>query len=70
MIKDSDEEFLMASSGEGSFSLLSPRRRGTGASLAPITTTPWMENAPASQAMMTVLTWMAAPRLKTVIPFK
>jgi hypothetical protein len=45
MIEDSAEEFLMASSGEGSFSLPSPRRCGIGASLAPVITTPRMENA-------------------------
>jgi hypothetical protein len=45
MIEDLAEEFLTVSSGEGSFGLLSPRRRDTGASLAPTTTTPWMENA-------------------------
>jgi hypothetical protein len=45
MIEDSAEEFLMASIGEGSFGRPSPRRRSTGASLAPSTTTSWMENA-------------------------
>jgi hypothetical protein len=37
-------------SGEGSFGLPSPRRRGMRASLAPITSTPQMENAPVAQA--------------------
>jgi hypothetical protein len=32
------------SSGEGSFGLPSPRRRDTGASFAPVTTTPWLED--------------------------
>jgi hypothetical protein len=45
MIEDSAKEFLMASSGEGSFSLPSPRRRGMGALLTPVTITPRMENA-------------------------
>jgi hypothetical protein len=40
MIGDSTRELLMKPSREGSFSLPSPRRRGMGASLAPITTTP------------------------------
>jgi hypothetical protein len=35
MIEDSAEEFLTASSGEGSFGLPSPKRCGTGASLTP-----------------------------------
>jgi hypothetical protein len=43
MIEDSTEEFLTTSSGEGSFGLPSFRRRSTGASLAPITTTPWLK---------------------------
>jgi hypothetical protein len=44
----SAEEFLMMPSREGSFGHPSPRRHGTGASPAPITTTPQMENAPAA----------------------
>jgi hypothetical protein len=44
MIKDSAEEFLMASSGEGRFGLPSPRRRGTGAPPTPIATTPWLKD--------------------------
>jgi hypothetical protein len=54
MIEDSVEEFLTVSSGEGSFGLPSPRRRDTWASLDPATTTPWMENVPATQVMMMV----------------
>jgi hypothetical protein len=42
MIEDSTEEFLTASSGEGSFGLPSPRRRSAGASPALVTTTPWL----------------------------
>jgi hypothetical protein len=45
MIEDSAKEFLMASSREGSFSLPSPRRRGMGALLTPVTIAPRMENA-------------------------
>jgi hypothetical protein len=45
MIEDSAEEFLTASSGEGSFGLPSPRRPDMGALLAPARTTPLMENA-------------------------
>jgi hypothetical protein len=40
MIEDSTEEFLTASSGEGSFNLPSPRRRNTIALPAPAATTP------------------------------
>jgi hypothetical protein len=54
MIEDSAEEFLMALSGEGGFGLPSPRRHNVGAPPAPVTTTPWTENAPTTQAMMTV----------------
>jgi hypothetical protein len=43
MIEDSAEEFLMASRGEGSFGIPSPKRRGTGASITPVTTTPWLK---------------------------
>jgi hypothetical protein len=53
-IEDSTEEFLMASSWEGSFNLPSPRRHNTGASLAPLRTTPWMQDPPSTQTMMTV----------------
>jgi hypothetical protein len=70
MIEDCTEEFLTTSSGEGSLSLPSHRRCGTGASLAPVTTTLRMENALAAQAMMTVPPWMAAPWLKTGLPFE
>jgi hypothetical protein len=61
MTEDFTEEFLTASRGERSFGLPSPRRRGTGASLAPITTMPWMEKAPATQATMTVSPRMVVP---------
>jgi hypothetical protein len=63
MIEDSVEEFLMVSSGEGSFYLPSRRRRGTGASLARVTTTPRMENSPFAQVMMMVPPRTAAPWL-------
>jgi hypothetical protein len=61
IIEDSVEEFLTTSSGEGGFNLPSPRRHDMGALLAPITTTPWMENAPITQAMTTVPPWIAVP---------
>jgi hypothetical protein len=70
MIGDSTEEFLMALSGEGSFGLPSPRRHGTGASLAPVTTTPWKENALAAQATMMVPSQMMTSWLKVGLPFE
>jgi hypothetical protein len=70
MIEDSAEEFLTTLSGEGSSGLPSPRRRGKGAPFAPFTTTPWMENAPATQAMMMVPPRTAAPRPDTGLPFE
>jgi hypothetical protein len=47
-VKDSNQEFLTASSGEGSFGHSSPRRCSTGALFAPIATVTWKENAPAT----------------------
>jgi hypothetical protein len=69
MIDDLAEEFLTVSSGEGGFSLPSPRRRCTAAPPTPVTTTPWMENTLATQATMTVPPWMAVPQLDTGLPF-
>jgi hypothetical protein len=65
---NSTKEFLKVPSGEGSFGLPSPRRHGTGASLTPITTTPQMENALATQSTMTVPPWMAALQPETGLP--
>jgi hypothetical protein len=70
MIEDSAEEFLMASSGERSFSLPSPRRCDTGSSLAPNTTTLKMENASATQATTMVPPRIVAPWSKTYLPFE
>jgi hypothetical protein len=70
MIEDSAEEFLMASRGDGGFGLPSPGRRGTGASLAPMTTTPWMENTLATQATMMVPPRMVAPWPEANLPFE
>jgi hypothetical protein len=68
MTGDSAEEFLMVPRGEGSFGLPSPRWHGIGALLAPVTTTPQMENTPAAQATTMVLLWMATPRPETDLP--
>jgi hypothetical protein len=70
MIEDSAEEFLTTSSGEGCFGLPSLGRHNTGAPPTPVTTTPWTENAPAIQALMTVPPRMAAPWLDTGLPSK
>jgi hypothetical protein len=69
-IEDSTKEFLMASSGEGSFGLPSHRRRGTGALLTPVTSTPRMKKAPTTQATMTVPPWTVARRPETKLPFE
>jgi hypothetical protein len=68
MIEDSTEDFLTASSEEGSFGLHSPRRRNMGALLALTTTTPWTENALATQVTMMVTPWTVAPWLETNHP--
>jgi hypothetical protein len=70
LIEDSAEEFLMVSSGDRGFGLPSPRRRGMGVSVAPIQTTPWMENAPATQATTMVPPWMVVPQPETGLPFE
>jgi hypothetical protein len=54
MIEDITEEFYMASSREGGSGLPSTLRHGTGATPAPITTTPWLEDILVTQVMMTV----------------
>jgi hypothetical protein len=70
MVEDSTEEFLTVSSGEGAFGFSLHRRRGTGALPVPIGTIPWMENAPATQAMMTVPSQTTVPLSDTGLPFK
>jgi hypothetical protein len=70
MIGDSIEEFLTVPNGEGSFDLPSPRRCGMGASLAPITTSLWKENALAAQATMMVPPQTVAPRPDIGFPFE
>jgi hypothetical protein len=70
MIEDFAQLFLMVSCGEGSFDFPSPRRHGTGASLAPVTTMPLMEDAPAAQAMMTVPLRMTVLHLEIGLSFE
>jgi hypothetical protein len=54
MIEDSTEEFHTASSGEGGSAHSSPRRHDMGALLAPVTTTPWLEDTPTTELVMMV----------------
>jgi hypothetical protein len=61
MIEDSTEEFYTASNGEGSSGIPVSWRHGTGASPAPVVTTPWMEDAPTTRAMTAVPLWTLAP---------
>jgi hypothetical protein len=70
MIEDSTEEFLMALSGEGSFGLPSPRGHITVASLAPVATTPWIENALAMQATVIVPSRTVVPLPESNLPNK
>jgi hypothetical protein len=70
MIEDSTEEFHTMPIGEGGSNLPSPRRRGIGAPPTPVTTGLWMENTPATQAMMAVPPWVAAPRSDIGLPIK
>jgi hypothetical protein len=62
MIEDSTEGFYTASSREGGSGLPSSRRLGTGAPSTPITSTTWLEDALATQAMTTVPPWALALR--------
>jgi hypothetical protein len=70
MIDDSTEEFHTTSSGEGGSSLSSPKKCGMGALPTPVTNIPWMENAPATQAMTTVSPWAVAPQPDTGLPIE
>jgi hypothetical protein len=70
MIEDSTKEFLTASSEEGSFSLPSPRRHATGASLTPVTTMSWMKDTSVTQATMTVPPQTLEPRPETGLSSK
>jgi hypothetical protein len=54
MIEDSKEEFFTTSSGEGASGLPSSRGHYMGAPSTLITTTPWLEDAPATHAMTMV----------------
>jgi hypothetical protein len=62
MIEDSVEEFLTASSGEGSFGPPSPRRRGIRVLPAPVATTTWLKDildiAAAQQVESSLQCWV------------
>jgi hypothetical protein len=70
MIEDSTDEFYMASSGEDSSGLSASQRYITRAPPAPITTTPWPEEASTTQTMMTVPPWTLTPRSDIVLPLE
>jgi hypothetical protein len=70
MIEDSTKEFYTASTGEGSSDIPVSWRHGTGASPAPLITTPWLEDAPTTQAMMAIPLWTLAPQPDTGLPFE
>jgi hypothetical protein len=48
----------------------SPRRHNMGALPAPITTTPWLENTPATQATTTVPPRVSMSRSNISLPFE
>jgi hypothetical protein len=68
MIQDSTEEFYKASRGEGGSGLPSSPRHSMGALLAPVTTTPWLEDILATSALTTVPARVLAPRSGTDHP--
>jgi hypothetical protein len=70
IVEHSTEEFHMVSTGERGSSLPSFRRYGMGALPAPVTTTSWLENAPVTQAMMTVPQWATTPWPDTSLTFE
>jgi hypothetical protein len=69
-VEDSIEEFHTTSRAEGGSGLPSPRRHGTGAPPTPAPTTSWLENAPATQAMMMVSLRAVVAQLDTSLPFE
>jgi hypothetical protein len=68
MIKDSTNEFYTASSGEGSSGHPISQAHIIVALPAPIATTPWPEDAPATKTMTHVLPRTLAPRQDTGLP--
>jgi hypothetical protein len=68
IIEDSTKEFLMASRREGGSGLPSLRRHGTGDPPAPVTATPYIENALTTQAMKVVPLRMMTSRSDTCLP--
>jgi hypothetical protein len=70
MIEDSTEEFLTVPSGEGGSDLPSHRRCNMGAPPTPVATTPWMKNAPATQAITMVPPQTVALQPDVSLPFE
>jgi hypothetical protein len=70
MIEESTEGILMTSSVERGSGLPSPRGHDTGALPAPVGTTPWMENTPATQDMTMVPPRTVVQRPDTGLPFE
>jgi hypothetical protein len=70
MTEDSINKLYKASSREGSSGLPISGRHNTGALPAPITTTPWPEDIPATQTMTTVPPRMLTSWLDTGLPLE
>jgi hypothetical protein len=68
VIENFTNEFYMVSSREESFDLPIYRRHGTVAPPAPIATTPWPKDTPASQTMMMVPLQTLTPWSDTGLP--
>jgi hypothetical protein len=65
MMRDSAEEFPIASNGEGRIGFLSPKRHGMGAPPASAMTIPLPENPPTTQTTATILPRQATPQSDT-----
>jgi hypothetical protein len=68
ILEDSTDEFYMTSSRKGSSSNPISRRHSMGTLPAPITTTPWSEDAPTSQTITTIPSWTIISRPDTGLP--
>jgi hypothetical protein len=70
ILKDSTDEFYMASSRNGSSGLPLPRWHSMGIPPAPIATTPWPKDAPTPQTMTTIPSWTVASQPDTGLPLE
>jgi hypothetical protein len=59
----------MTCSREGGSGLPSSKRHDMWPPPTLVMTTPWLEDTPATQAMMMVPPWVLAPWLDTILPF-